>query len=328
MSILRISLFGSLRIAHDNWAKELTLPRGVMGLLVYLLLRRHRLHPREVLADVFWGENSPEKARGSLNTALWRLRNILEPDGVPAGTYLISTPSGEVGFNQASQYWLNIALFEEMVNRILAVPVQTMDESSARELQSVLDLYTADLLEGFYEDWVLRERERLRGLYIKSLMYLLQYDKYNHQYQKALSHGQRILDFDPLREEIHREMMRLYIENGQRTQAIRQYSICQKILADELGIPPMPETQALYKQITGEPSSNNYFQVSPPEPKDLAQALQQLTQAIEAIKFARVQIQQAVQYIERHTGGQENGISLNGYKLQTYVEQEYMEILP
>ena len=327
MSILRINLFGSLRISHDSWAKELTLPRGVMGLLVYLLLRRHRLHPREVLADVFWGENSPEKARGSLNTALWRLRNILEPDGVPAGTYLISTPSGEVGFNQKSEYWLDIALFEEKVNRILTVPVQTIDESGVQELKSILDLYTADLLEGFYEDWVLRERERLRTLNIKGLMYVLQYDKYNHQYQKALSHGQRILDFDPLREEIHREMMQLYMASGHRTQAIRQYSICQKILADELGIPPMPETQALYEQIIGEPAKS-YLQVGPPEPKDLGQALQQLSQAIEAIKFARVQIQQAVQYIERHTGGQENGLSLNAYKLQDYVEQDYIEILP
>ena len=59
----------------------------------------------------------------------------------------------------------------------------------------------------------------------------------------------RHLDMNSLREEIHREMMRSYVENGQRALALQQYEICQATLAKELGTSPMEDTQALYTQI-------------------------------------------------------------------------------
>ena len=65
----------------------------------------------------------------------------------------------------------------------------------------------------------------------------------------SLACGHKILDLDPLREEIHREMMRLYYRNGQRAQALRQYDTCSNILEQELGVPPMEETQMLRVQI-------------------------------------------------------------------------------
>ncbi len=86
MATLRISLFGNIRIAHADWAADVKITRAVLSLLAYLLVYRRRIHPREVLTALFWGDHSEERARSCLSTALWRLRRVLEPGDTAKGT--------------------------------------------------------------------------------------------------------------------------------------------------------------------------------------------------------------------------------------------------
>jgi DNA-binding SARP family transcriptional activator len=297
MSILRIELFGGMHVTHNNGRSKVVLTREIQAFLAYLLLHRHRTHSREVLADTFWGENSEGKARGSLNTALWKLKKALEPEGIPSGTYLKNSNLGGVGFNRESDYWLDIEIFEEQIKRILVVPFQTARDAQLSNLEKVLALYKGELLEGCYKDWVLRERERLRALYLKSLIYLMQHYGFHGINEKAIACGQHILDLDPLREEIHRELMRLYLIDGQHSLAIRQYEICSTALTKELGISPMADTQSLYAQILR--AGTNDLQISSGHDVRFEQALRQLTEASQTIELAREQIQQALQLITR-----------------------------
>jgi DNA-binding SARP family transcriptional activator len=293
MGILQVGLFGDVRATHNNWITEIQLTRENQGLLAYLLLQRHKVHSREMLADMFWGEHTQQKARGSLNTALWKLKKALEPEGVPAGTYLRNSHVGEVGFNKDSHYWLDVEVFERGINQILIRSFETVEERELTELNKVLGLYKGDLLEGHYNDWALRERERLRALYLRSLIYLLQFYDFQRAYEKAISYGQRILDLDPLREEIHREMIRLYLENGQRAMAVRQYEICRVILDKELGIAPMEDTQRLYAQILAGVDGSSSVKISS-EQTNIEQAVQQIREASQSIDLAKAQIQQAL----------------------------------
>ena len=80
----------------------------------------------------------------------------------------------------------------------------------------MLDLYKGDLREGCYRDWALREREQLRTLYVKSLIYLLKCYGFQDLHEKAITYGHQIPELDSLREEIHRGIMRLCLANGQR----------------------------------------------------------------------------------------------------------------
>lgn len=300
MGILQVGLFGNVRVSHNEGSTEVQLTRENQGLLAYLLLQRSKLHPRDVLADMFWGENSPEKARGSLNTALWKLKKALEPEGIPAGTYLKKSNRGDVGFNKDSPYWLDVEVFEDGLNRILLCPFETLRKTYIADLEKYLSLYKGELLEGFYSDWVLHERERLRTLYLKSLIYLLQYYKFHGIYEKAIAYGQEVLELDPLREEIHREVMRLYVENGQRPLAIRQFENCRSILAKELDILPMRDTQELYAQIVIDGDSSRLHEFSRQQ-LGVEQAVQQLKEASQTIDLARERIQQALQLIAEYS---------------------------
>jgi DNA-binding SARP family transcriptional activator len=298
MSNLQIKLFGCVQVTDNNWRTEINLTPDTQALLAYLLLQRHRIHSREVLAGIFWGEHTQEKSHGSLNTALWKLKKLLEPRGIPAGTYLINTRSHEVGFNRESQYWLDVEIFEEKANYLLTSDWQAVNESHARELKKNLGLCEGELLEGFYQDWALHERERLRALYLKGLIYLLQYYKFHGMYEQAIAYGQQILDLNSLREEIHREMMRLYLANGQRALAVRQYEICRATLAKELGISPMDDTRALYAQIFTEADKSGSLLMSQ-EQINFDQVLRQLGEASQTIDLAKEQIQQAYQLIAK-----------------------------
>jgi DNA-binding SARP family transcriptional activator len=300
MSSLQIALFGCVRVTHDNWLTVIRLTRDIQALLAYLLLQRDRIHSREVLAGIFWGEHTQEKSHGSLNTALWKLKKLLEPQGIPAGTYLISNRAHEVGFNRESQYWLDVEVFEEKTNYLLNSDWQGVGQSHTHELAKTLEFYKGELLEGFYDNWALRERERLSALRLKSLIYLLHYYGFHRMYEQALSYGQQILDVNSLREEIHREMMRYYVENGQRALALQQYEICRATLATELGIPPMEDTQALYTQIFTT-ANKNVSLISSKEEISLDQALRQIREASQTIDLAKEQIQQAYQLIAKHS---------------------------
>jgi DNA-binding SARP family transcriptional activator len=300
MGILHITLFGGVRVTHDNWLNEVKLTREIQALLAYFLLQRHRAHSREVLVGVFWAESNQEKARRALNTALWRLKKALEPEGIPAGTYLISAQSGEVSFNFESQYWLDVEVFEQVANRLVSYPTQKVEESHVQELEKILDVYKGDLLEDLYNDWALRERERVRALYLKGLIHLLNYYEFHGAYERACAYGQKILNLDPLREDIHCDLMRLYLKSGQRALAARQYGICRLTLAKELGVLPMEETQTLYAQIFPE-TDKSRLSVSVQEPLNLEQALGQLHQISQTIELTWEQVQQTLRYLTKYT---------------------------
>lgn len=299
MSSLHISLFGSVQVSHSDPALRTgKLTNTLQGLLAFLLLERQRLHSREALASRFWSGYDLPHARNCLNTALWRLRQVLEPDGIESGTYLLRNHRGDIGFNRESQHWLDVQVFEEQITGALRLPPGEARASQVNELQSAVALYTGDLLEGIYDDWALREREYLRRLYLNGLAYLMQYYKLHQIYDKSLSCGQLILDHDPLREEIHREMMRVYAESGQRSLALRQYESCRATLEVELNIGPMDETQLLYQQLQSDlPTSS----AQPPARDQLAELLPAVAlvhQAEQSLAAAQRDLQEALQWIE------------------------------
>jgi DNA-binding SARP family transcriptional activator len=293
MGIVQIKLFGRVQVSHDNWITEVKMTRVIQGLLAYLLINRYRTHNRDVLAALYWGEQRQEKARHSVNTALWRLRRLLEPEGIPPGTYLVGKYSEEVGFNRESPYWLDLDIFEKQINKTLASSYQAVEAHEVEKLVKVLQLYEGELMESFYEDWALRERERLRTLYLNCMAFLLQYEKYHGSYERGLDYGRKILELDPLREEIQREMMRLFMASGQSALAVRQYETCCEILKNELGIKPMEETSALYTQIISgvEP---NHFAFSKIDQISLQEIHHKLHQAAQTVEQLRNQLYNAI----------------------------------
>jgi DNA-binding SARP family transcriptional activator len=247
---LRISLLGSARVCRGETCLGGMATAKIQQLLGYICVHRERLHSRDVLAALFWGETLEEHAQGSLRTTLWRLRGVLEPDESSRGRYLIANRH-EVGFNTHSDYWLDLQAFEE-ASAAVSMPPPSDVQACAQlidRLTTAVGLYRGDLLDGCYEEWCLVERERLREVFLRDLTHLMLLHRNAGDYSDAIRFGQRLLSCDPLLEEVHRELMLLHCLAGNRGSAIRQYRQCRNVLVRELAIEPMEETTALHAQI-------------------------------------------------------------------------------
>jgi hypothetical protein len=242
----------------------------------------------EQLPDGGWNcEAANGSTRSSFNTTICVLEALLEYE-------LAGGSRAEV-----REARLRGPTFEATVSRALKLSVQAFQAEDAQAIESALPLYVGELLEGFYEDWVLAERERMRAIYMNALSRLMRYYKQQSAYAESLAYGEMLLRGDPFREDIHREMMRLYVLNGQRPLAVRQYEICRTILASEMDIQPMDETQRLYAQIvahgTSQLRSKNGNGTSD---TSVHEALARLQRAIDTFDEAQHELQQAVRLAE------------------------------
>ena len=245
--LLRIYLFGRPHILFDNQPVKAFPTEKVSLLFAYLVLFRQSNHARATLWGLFWGESSDAQARHSLSTALWRLQRWLRPYQTKDIPYLLIEDE-QVAFNRASAYWLDTAEFEQRISLARQMNGANPDLTAAA-LSHALELYQGELLEGCYADWCLAERDRLHQMYLQALVHLMIYHGGRKDYAQAIGFAQRILQDDPLREDVQRELMKLFALNQQPAEALLQYRRCEEVLREELGIEPMPETQAIFRQL-------------------------------------------------------------------------------
>jgi class 3 adenylate cyclase/predicted ATPase len=238
---LRLKLLGPFE-AHDASGNQIAIPGRKTELLLAILAKAGRRGmPREKLIGLLWSDRGEEQARASLRQALWALRRALEGCEPPP----LRTEESLVALDPRSVK-SDVMVFERLA-----------DENDPQSLEEAVSLYGGEFLEGMVardpagEDWLFYERERLsglaRGVHLRLLDHLIQ----SGRGSRALEVGQRLLTFDPLEEEAHRALMRLYRAQGQRTLALQQYEICAKVLRRELGIRPDEQTRALRDEIEG-----------------------------------------------------------------------------
>ena len=100
-----------------------------------------------------------------------------------------------------------------------------------------------------FEEWALRQREHLHRRALDALTQLADYHERRGDDAHARRYAQRQLEFDPWREEAHRQLMRVLALGGQRSAALAQYETCRRILLSDLSVEPEAETTALYERI-------------------------------------------------------------------------------
>ena len=246
MASVRIHLLGGFLLEREHRALPPISSMVSRSLFSYLVTHRHRAHSRDLLSGVFWPENSEASARRRLSQALWRISTALEEN--TTGDGLIRATASDIAFNEKADFWLDVAAFEQHIEDASRLSA-TIDSTEPSELEAAVTLYRGDFLAGFYDEWTSIERHRLQRKYLDALVRLIVLHKSGAKYERALAFAQRLTLQDPLREEAHRETMRLNFLLGRSTEALRQYEVCEAILAEELGTEPAQETRELRASI-------------------------------------------------------------------------------
>jgi DNA-binding SARP family transcriptional activator/lipopolysaccharide biosynthesis regulator YciM len=238
MSSLRLHFLGPVRFERDAEPVELNVAKAI-ALLAYLAVDRTS-RTREQLLGLLWPESSADAAHKNLRNTLWALRKALGDDVVRGDDERLAIPES---------VWIDVREFEQLVE---SAP------SSIPTLISASDLYRGPFLEGLtlddapeFEIWLTAEQERLGQLYLRALAALVDARRFEGNWRAVIAVASRALAYDSLQEPMYRALMEAHARLGERPEALRQYAALRDTLARELGVEPLPETDALQAAIVG-----------------------------------------------------------------------------
>lgn len=311
MPALRIKLFGQLNICGDASVENL-IPGKARELLCYLLLHRERSLGREFLASILWADCSTENSKQYLRKALWQLQRAVPKFGVAAES-ILQANSQWVAVNAKADIWVDVAEFERLCSSD-PNPSPSADKSCQEALEAAADLYRGELLEGWYQEWCLCDRERFQNMYLMLLDKVVALSEVNRDYEKGVDYATRILKLDRARECAHQHLMRLRYRAGDRAGALRQYERCASALKEELGVQPSEQTRQLYGQICADHTAlpatraKNDRLWPQNEPSLLQGALNQLQEVKAALGILQTTVEESLLRVRRAlTGSDDSG---------------------
>lgn len=248
MSDLKLYLFGTPHIEYQGNIIKVDRHKA-LALAAYLALTEHQ-QSRTIVADLLWPDLDEEHARSALRSTLRTLISSVPVDWIEADRTTLKLNHDLVA--------VDVNTFTDLIK----LPAthqhnrETVCEACASAYQQALTLYNAEFMQGFhipdsmeFENWLVTQREWLKREFADVLRKLSQYYAELHQLDVAINHAHQWILIDSLHEPAHRQLMRLFAANGQRSEAVRQYKQCVELLDSELATPPENETTELFEAI-------------------------------------------------------------------------------
>ena len=206
------------------------LPHGSQRLLAFLALREHP-QTRDAIAGTLWPEASEEHAHASLRSALSRLSGIART--------LVRATSQELQL--ADGVFVDMRDARMLAHRLLNSGT-TLDADLSDRAISTLSL---DLLPDWYDDWAVAEAEDWRQLRLHALDALSEKLTDAGRFGDATSAALAAVKAEPLRETAHAALIRVYLAEGNRSEARTAFEQYSEMLRDELGLEPTPQIKGL-----------------------------------------------------------------------------------
>jgi adenylate cyclase len=259
----KLSLFGIPALERSGRPQYLP-RRKARALLAYLAVTQ-QVHSREWLAALLWPEYDHRSGRADLSRMLSSLRSTLGAD-------FFLTDRESVALSNEVHLLVDVLQFREELDAFRETDVANIDDNARQKLVATVDLYQTDFLAGFtlpdspaFDEWQLLQTEALRRDLGWALDKLIHTYEDRNNFDKAIVYAQRWVGLDPLHESAQRRLISLYTRNGQRAEAHHQYLVCARLLKEELGVEPNPETKQLYELIgksdSKKPLIGNRFQL-------------------------------------------------------------------
>lgn len=237
--MLSLVLLGAPRLERDGKLVQAD-TRKALALAAYLALT-DAAHSRDELAALFYPDATAARARGALRRTLSALKGALGDQALEIDRDSIRLEPGSLR--------VDVLEFSRLAETAAGAPDERV------RLVQAARLYRGDFLTGFtlrdspaFDEWQFFETESLRKQLAGALERLVALE-WAHNLKSAIEYARRWLALDPLHEPAHRALMQLYAASGQRAAALRQYQECVRLLDDELGVAPLPETTELYTAI-------------------------------------------------------------------------------
>lgn len=255
--MLRLYLTGRLAAEVGNRRfDERRLPgRQGRRAFAYLALERTRPVPIDELADAVWGTATPAGAWETALSAIVSklrasLRGLDERCAVTtaAGCYQLALPLGA---------WVDVEAARDALDQAEGHVRAGRTKAAWGPANVAASIAARPFLAGVEGEWIARERSTLRDVHVRALECLSAVALANGEPPLAAQLAREVVELEPFRETGWQRLMRALAGGGNRAEALRAYAQCRKLLADELGVGPAPETEAIVRDLRGARASNS-----------------------------------------------------------------------
>lgn len=223
-----LSLLGAWRLQRGNKTVAVASREQRLLACVGLLGCRHR----SFLSGLLWPKSSETQAAGNLRTTVWCISH--------AFPHLLHAGPDTLELDESVN--VDVAALQQQVATLREQPgVQVPD--------SYLDhLSRAELLPGWYDDWVVFEQERLRQLRLSALELLARQYMAGDEPGRAVIAALSAVSIEPLRESAHLLLVQAHLAAGNRAAAVRAYTMFANRLESELGVQPSHQLTGLVSE--------------------------------------------------------------------------------
>ena len=235
-------------------------------LFAYLVAERGRAVPHDELAEALWGETPPATWEKALSVLVSKLRGLLADQGVDSahaltgafGCYRLDLPEGT---------WVDVLAATDAAHEAEQAIASGELERTKAAASLAATLLDRPFLPGEEGEWVEEKRREFAELRERALTSLAEACLRSGDAPEAVHWSEQTVALAPFRETGYRRLMEAHVASGNRAEALRVYEQCRRLLADELGTYPSPETESIYRELLEAPASSRSDATVVPEPR-------------------------------------------------------------
>ena len=247
-----ICLLGGFRLLKAGCPLALRNATKTRSLLCSLALQDQFCVSREYLLQALWPDTAQNLAGQALNSLVHSIHKLLGDTmgGAPPIVYA----DGFYCLNVEAGIGVDVAQFAALAHTGQQHAQAGRQQTAIGFYEQAVSYYRGDLCS-VPDTPALILCESLRAQYLTVLAHLADHYFDLCDYANCLHYASRLLVADPCREDAHRMVMRCYVRQGERAQALHQYRVCASLLRAEFDAAPELATEDLYHQIRLKPDA-------------------------------------------------------------------------
>jgi ATP/maltotriose-dependent transcriptional regulator MalT/DNA-binding SARP family transcriptional activator len=248
---LTLKLLGPVEIYRDpsrQFAPDAWTTKRARDIFCYIATSRHRRVEKETLIEAFWGDAELNQIEKNFHPTISHIRKALNSRQTLKQNFLLFR-DGSYQVNSELTYSIDTEEFSRFVAEAEKAYRDKENDRLWENIEAAHNLYRGDFMAGVYEDWAEELRGFFREQHARILKSMAKFAFREKSWTKALGFASEILREDPFREDIHALVMRVYAAQNKRSAAKEQYNKLQKLLKEELGVEPAPETRRVYQEL-------------------------------------------------------------------------------
>ena len=252
---LKVFLAGKVAVEADGVVIDEGRFPGRQGrlLFAYLVAEQGRPVPRDELAEALWAESPPASWDKALTVVVSKLRSLLSDIGLDGssaltgafGCYRLELPEGS---------WVDVVVATDAAQKAEEALAAADHDRARTEASLAVSLAHGAFLPGEESGWVEKKRRELENVRGRALNSLADACLIAGDAAEAVKWAEQAIAIAPYSETGYRRLMNAHTVAGNRGEALRVYERCRRLLADELGAYPSPETESIYRGLLEAPS--------------------------------------------------------------------------